>query len=94
MPASESHRAFLMFIRALARDDKDREILVGLSYEESEWYFSYLGEQEKLKGLSKKSFDEQREEVNRYLELHDRHEDARRKLVIAEMEAGRAAFKN
>ena len=38
MPISEAQRPYHEEMRRLARDEAGREVLVGLTYEETEWF--------------------------------------------------------
>lgn len=71
-------RAYLLEIRALSTDQDDNEVFVGLTVEESIWYQNYLeasfsGNTDRLDGSEEK-----------YLALHDRHEEARRTVLAGE----------
>jgi hypothetical protein len=57
-------------------------VLVGLSYEESEEYLKHA-----KRGLDDDGYLEKNEmSTDRYLELHDKHELARRQVLLAENE--------
>jgi hypothetical protein len=68
----DEHRAFLMETRALATDDQGREVLAGLTFEETDQY---------LRGLDKSGASDL------WLELDDRHQQARLQMISAENEA-------
>jgi hypothetical protein len=92
MPVNEAHRPYLEFMRMLGRDGGGREVLVGLTYEETEWYFTYLEEELGANHRrTRKTIAEMNSDRDRYLELHDRHEQARMQIVMAEIEAREAA---
>jgi hypothetical protein len=92
MPVNEAHRPYLEFMRMLNRDDGGREVLVGLTYEETEWYFAHLEDNLGTNRLyTLKTVAEMNSDNDRYLELHDRHEQARMQIVMAEIEAREAA---
>jgi hypothetical protein len=77
MPIKESSRPYLEEIRALARDRHGREVLIGLTHEESEWYLAYAeSSEERNVGRDSRSAEEIRIDRRRYLELHDKHETA------------------
>jgi hypothetical protein len=88
MPVNEAHRPYLTFMRSLSRDSHGREVLVGLNYEETEWYFAVL---ENEFGTDKprphKTHAESKTDQTRYLELHYRHEPVRIQIVTAEIDA-------
>lgn len=71
-------RAYLSEIRALSTDKDDNDVFVGLTVKESIWYADYLeesfsGNADRLDGSQEK-----------YLALHDRHEEARRTVLAGE----------
>ena len=71
-------RAYLSEIRALSTDEDDNDVFVGLTAKESIWYQDYLeesfnGKTDRLDGSQEK-----------YLALHDRHEEARRAVLAGE----------
>jgi hypothetical protein len=63
---SESERSDLNRIRALATDSRGREVLVGLSFEETAWYVKQ----------SHMLLGRHRADRVRYVELHHKHEKA------------------
>lgn len=71
-------RAYLSEIRALSTDQDDNEVFVGMTVKESVWYQSYL--EESFSGIATRS-DESEE---KYLALHDKHEEARRTVLAGE----------
>jgi hypothetical protein len=95
MPISVASRAHL--IRALTRDERARETLIGLTFEETEWYRAYQAK-EASKGDAVSASGESPEEAYvatcRYLELHAKHELARMRMIAAEAEARLARYKN
>ncbi|AEC20056.1 hypothetical protein PT7_1516 [Pusillimonas sp. T7-7] len=70
-------RAYLSEIRALSTDKDDNVVFVGMTVEESIWYQDYL--EESFNGAADRHDGSQ----EKYLELHDKHEEAR-KTVLAE----------
>lgn len=91
MPINEESRPYLEWMRMLARDDEGREVLIGLNYDDSEWYFAFQNDRHTA---HTKTLAEQRAERDRYLELDDRHELARRRILTAENEARDRPLKN
>jgi hypothetical protein len=94
MPVNEAHRPYLEFMRMLGRDGGGREVLVGLTYEETEWYFAHL--EDELGANHRRALNtiaEMNSGRDRYLELHDRHEAVRQQIVMAEIEAREAGTK-
>ncbi len=79
MKLIDEHRAFLTETRALARDEQGRDVLAGLSLEETELYLRELNES----GAS-----------DRWLELDDRHQLAMMEMISAENEARQAGPKH
>jgi len=71
-------RAYLSEIRALSTDKDDNEVFVGLTAKESLWYANYL--EESFSGNIDR-FDGSQE---KYLALHDKHEEARRTVLAGE----------
>ncbi|NYT57497.1 hypothetical protein H0A65_01010 [Alcaligenaceae bacterium] len=74
-------RAYLLEIRALSTDKDDNEVFVGMTIDESVWYQKYLDESfsgtaDRLDGSQEK-----------YLALHDRHEEARQTVIEAESQS-------
>ncbi len=67
---------YLKEMRAIGEDDEGREVLVGLTVEETSFYLNY-GEQY-VHG------DVEPNDGERYLELHDKHEKARFAVLGAE----------
>lgn len=75
---TDSERAHLREMRALATDALGREVLVGLTFEETAFYVTYG--RDRIKGISRPDDGE------KYLELHDKHERARLSVLGAENE--------
>jgi hypothetical protein len=73
---SDDDRAYLDEMRAISTDAQDREVLVGLTSEETDFYLSYTRD---LSGDSHTNAD-----TDRYLELHDKHEAARLEVLAGE----------
>ncbi|MCX5592414.1 hypothetical protein [Alcaligenes endophyticus] len=71
-------RAYLLEIRALAKDQNNNLVFVGMTANDSLWYSKYLAES--FKGTVDRNDDGQA----RYLSLHDQHEEARRTLLASE----------
>jgi hypothetical protein len=72
-------RAHLLEMRALTIDRQGNELLVGLTFEETDFYLDYGTA--RLEGRHTTS-----EEGNRYLALHDKHERARLAILGAEIQ--------
>jgi hypothetical protein len=75
MPVKDADRAEFEAFSDLGFDSKGREVLVGLSYEETEWYLEVLERDRAGAGLLTK------EESLRRSALNDRHSAARLKIV-------------
>jgi hypothetical protein len=73
-------RAYLNEMRMLSTDSAGNEIFVGLTVEESREYSRYIND------LRPGSAGDS-EAADRYLELHEKHESARRAVLLAENEA-------
>lgn len=71
-------RAYLTEIRALSFDQDNNEVFVGMTAKESVWYQNYL--EESFSGPAERSEASQ----EKYLALHDRHEEARRTVLAGE----------
>ncbi len=74
---TDDERAYLSEMRAISTDANGNEILVGLTLEETAFYMNYTrkritGEDDHLHG-------------ERYLELHNKHEQARFEVLGAEI---------
>ncbi|MBV7481389.1 hypothetical protein [Bordetella sp. BOR01] len=74
-------RAYLSEIRALSTDEDDNDVFVGMTVEESTWYQGYV---EKSFGGTANRFDGSQE---KYLELQDKHETARLRVIETEHQA-------
>lgn len=91
MPINEDYRAYMEELRKLTRDAEGREVLVGLSFEESEWYLAHVdaragGPEARAERDAGKTFEEVDAETDRYLALHEKHENARMAVLGAEYE--------
>jgi len=75
MPVKDADRAEFEAFSDLGFDSKGREVLVGLSYEETEWYLEVLERDRAGRGQLTK------EESLRRSALDDRHTAARLKVV-------------
>ncbi len=71
-------RAYLSEIRALSTDEDDNEVFVGMTIKESIWYQNYL--EESFSGTADRLDGSQ----EKYLALHDKHEEARRTVLAGE----------
>ncbi|HEY9280407.1 MAG TPA: hypothetical protein VIP51_10075 [Eoetvoesiella sp.] len=71
-------RAYLSEIRALSTDKDNNEVFVGMTIKESVWYQNYL--EESFRGTADRSDGSE----ERYLALHDKHEEARRTVLAGE----------
>lgn len=75
-------RAYLAEIRALSTDQDDNDVFVGMTMEESTWYQGYV--EASFSGTANRCDGSQ----EKYLELQDRHESARLRVIEAEHQAG------
>lgn len=73
---TDAERAYLAEMRAITTDTQGREILVGLTAEETAFYMAYARD---MRSAGRNSVDSER-----YLELHDKHEAARLGVLVAE----------
>lgn len=71
-------RAYLSKIRALSTDKDDKVVFVGLTAKESVWYANYV--EDSFSGTADRTNDSQ----EKYLELMDRHEEARLAVIAEE----------
>ena len=71
-------RAYLSEIRALSTDKDDNDVFVGLTVTESVWYQNYL--EESFSGNAGREDGSE----EKYLALHDKHEEARRTVLAGE----------
>jgi hypothetical protein len=90
MPINENHREHLEFTRALSKDSEGREVLIGLTFDETEWFLQYLDNRYDEKPTGSNSADDS----DLYLLLHERHEAARLEMVMAEIEARHTPTRN
>ena len=74
-------RSFLEEKRGLAKDENGQEVLVGLTLEETEFYVNYT--------RKRAAGDREHDPANRerFFALHDKHDLARRQVILAENEA-------
>jgi hypothetical protein len=73
---TDGERAFLTEIRAITTDSEDREVLVGLTHEETVEYMTHA--RKFLAG------DRDGDGTTNYLELHGKHERARLEGLASE----------
>ena len=71
-------RAYLSEIRALSTDKDGNEVFVGMTIKESVWYHNYL--EQSFSGTADRSDGSD----EKYLALHDKHEEARQTVIAAE----------
>ena len=71
-------REYLSHIRALSTDQDNNDVFVGLTIRESIWYAQYL--EASFNGTAVRNDASQ----EKYLALHDKHEEARRAVLAAE----------
>jgi hypothetical protein len=81
MPVQETDRAEFEAFGDLGFDSDGHEILVGLSYEETEWYLGVLERERSGRGLVTDA------EMDRKSDLDDRHMTVRLQLAAAEHQA-------
>jgi hypothetical protein len=81
MPVKETDRAEFEAFGDLGFDGDGREILVGLSHDETEWYLRVLEKVRSGRGLVTDA------EMDRKSDLDDRHTMVRLQLAAAEYEA-------
>lgn len=81
MPVKDTDRAEFEAFHDLGFDSDGREVLVGLSYEETEWYLDVLERERSGRGRVTK------EEILRRSYLDDRHAAARLQILRAVEEA-------
>jgi hypothetical protein len=77
MPVKDTDRAEFEEFHDLGVDEDGREILVGLSFEETEWYLDILEKDRTRTGLITK------EDKLRRAHLDERHNEARRQILEA-----------
>jgi len=73
---SDSERKRHAEMRSLTTDEHGREVLVGLTVEETEFYVTYL----RTRHSGKRTLSDR----DRYLELRQKHEKARLQVLLAE----------
>ena len=73
---SAERQAHFKEMRAIGEDNEGNEVLVGLTVEETSFYLSYL--QQRLLD------NEDPADGKRYMELHNKHEEARFSVLGAE----------
>lgn len=71
-------REYLLNIHAIAKDQNDNLIFVGMTIDESVWYSQYL--EQSFNGIANRGSDDE----IRYLSLHDKNEAARRAILASE----------
>ena len=76
---TDDERASLGWMRGIAQDPEGRAVLVGLTFEETDFYITY-----RRKYLTP-GRDRDREHQRRYLELHRKHEIARLEVLGREI---------
>jgi len=81
MPVKEIDRAEFEAFGDLGFDSDGHEILVGLNYEETEWYLAVLEKERSGRGLVSEA------EMDRKSDLNDRHMMVRLQLAAAEHQA-------
>ena len=75
---TESERAYLTEMQAIVTDEHGREVLVGLTYEETTAFMSHR--RKFVMGPRDHDFREE------FLKLHDKHEKARLRLLAMAVE--------
>jgi hypothetical protein len=78
---SDGERAFLVEMRSLTTDAEGREVLVGLSFEETEFYLAHARARLSPDYIRPADHSARSE---RYLALHDKHEFERLQVLGAE----------
>lgn len=76
---TEHERIFFIETRALTKDNEGREVLVGLTLEETEFYMTFS------RRFTTGDRDRNKENRKRYLELTERHEKARIDVIGSEL---------
>ena len=76
---TDDERASLGWMRGITQDPHGRAVLVGLTFEETDFYITY-----RRKFLTPQR-DRDHEHQRRYLELHRKHEIARLQVVGTEI---------
>lgn len=77
---SEQERLWHSEMRGIAIDEQGREVLVGLTMDETVFYMTYV------RHRAAGDRDPDRGHQRRFLELHDKHELARYQVIGAENE--------
>ncbi len=75
---TDAERTYFQEMRAIAKDERGQEVLVGLTYEETDFYLAYG----RILGQPKRA---SRADRQVYLRLHDRHERMRLDVVGTEI---------
>jgi hypothetical protein len=75
---TDSERTYLREMRALSTDAQGREVLVGLTFEETAFYVTY--ERDRIKDISR------HDDGEKHLELHGKHERSRLSVLGAEIQ--------
>ncbi len=75
---TDSEKVYLREMRAFSTDAQGREVLVGLTREETILYVTYG--RDRMAGMSR------HDDGEKYLEFHDKHERARLSVLGAENE--------
>lgn len=75
---SEAERVYLKEMRAISSDSQGREILCGLTREETLFYMAHS------RAFVSGNRDRDRDNRDEYLKLHDKHELARLEILGAE----------
>lgn len=75
----DKFRDHLTEMRRISTDDEGREVLVGLTAQETDWYFAYI--EKRMSGAQR-----HREDRDRFRMLHDRHVRARMQVLAAEIQ--------
>jgi hypothetical protein len=91
LPIPEDQREFLIEVRSLGRDDEGSETLVGLSAEETDFYFQFIEDRRKHVlplGAERITL------TDRWLSLDSKHQAARMQVLAAEAEARLAGLKH
>jgi hypothetical protein len=75
---TDADRAYLAEMRSITTDSQGREVLVGLTWEETAFYMEYA--RQRINGTHRQ------DDGGRYFELHEKHEFARLSVLGAENE--------
>jgi hypothetical protein len=90
MPVPELHRAYLQDMRALSHDEQGREILVGLTFDETEALIELMFSRWDIS----RSLEHIDRDAGRERQLYEKHELARLAIVVGESEARQAGPKH